>query len=140
MNRFFSSFFVFVALLTVSAVDLCATTVALVSSATPAAFGAPLTLTATVTPPSATGKVTFYSGVSVLGTASLSGGTAALATMLNVTGNRVLSARYLGDGQNPPALSPAVSVTVNSVPAFGFTSSTLNVGCLLYTSPSPRDR
>ncbi len=132
MNRFIWSFLIFVTLLTVFTVDLWATTVTLVSSANPAAFGAPVTLTATVTPPSATGKVTFYSGVSILGTATLSGGTAALATMLNVTGNRMLSARYLGDGQNAPALSPAVTVTVNSVPAFGFTSSTLDVGIPVY--------
>ena len=132
MNRSIWLFLIFVALLTVSAVDLCATTVALVSSANPAVFGAPVTLTATVSPPSATGKVTFYNGVSILGTATLSGGTAALATVLNVTGNRVLSARYLGDGENPPALSPPITVAVNSVPAFGFTSSTLDVGISVF--------
>ena len=132
MKHIVSSVLIFVALLIVSAVDLCATTVALVSSANPATFGAPVTLTATVTPPSATGKVTFYNGVSILGTATLSGGTAALATVVNVTGSRLLTARYLGDGQNPPAISLPITVTVNSVPAFGFTSSNLNMGIVLY--------
>src|SRR5665213_1489542 len=114
--------FLIVGLLTVSAFDLYATTVGLVSSANPAVFGAPLTLIATVIPASATGKVTFYSGVSVLGTATLSGGTAALPTALNVTGTRSLVARYLGDHQNLPAASPPVIVTVNALPASGFNS------------------
>jgi hypothetical protein len=43
-------------------------TVVLTTSASPAQLGAPLTLSATVTPATATGRVTFYDGVTVLGT------------------------------------------------------------------------
>ena len=41
-------------------------------------FGAPVTLTATVSPSSATGPVTFYDGVAILGVAQLSNGNATL--------------------------------------------------------------
>ncbi len=100
-----SRFLLVVGLSVVLDSKLFATTATLVSSANPAVFGAPITLTATLNPPSATGKVTFYNGVAVLGTATVSGGTAALAVTLNVTGNCSLVARYLGDGLNAP-MSP----------------------------------
>ena len=45
------------------------TAVALTSSANPSFFGEPLTLRAQVTPAGTTGSVTFYDGVTVLGTA-----------------------------------------------------------------------
>ncbi|HEY1754605.1 MAG TPA: FG-GAP-like repeat-containing protein [Bryobacteraceae bacterium] len=114
--------------LAVSAFDVQATGVTLVSSANPAVFGAAITLTATVNPPSATGKVTFYDGVTVLGTAALSGGKGALPVELNVTGNRSLVARYLGDGLNAPAASSPVPLTVTSVPASGFVTSNIVMG------------
>ena len=50
-----------------------ATTTSLVSSPDPSTYGEPVLLTATVGPSAATGKVTFYDGTTVLGTAPLSG-------------------------------------------------------------------
>jgi hypothetical protein len=102
--------------------------VTLTASPSPATFGAPVTLTATVTPSTATGKVTFYDGAVVLGTATLSGGTATLIVPLNATGTRSLVARYLGDSSNSAAVSAVFSETVNSVPSFGFIPTNINFG------------
>ena len=102
--------------------------VTLSASPSPATFGSPMTLTATVTPSSATGKVTFYDGGVVLGTASLSGGTATLVVPLNTSGTRSLVARYLGDSNNSTALSAVFSEAVKSVPASGFTPTNINFG------------
>jgi hypothetical protein len=57
-------------------------------------FGQPFTLTATVTPAVATGKVTFYDGVTILGIAPLNGGKASASTSLLVTGGRIVTAYY----------------------------------------------
>jgi hypothetical protein len=101
--------------------------VVLSASPSPATFGAPVTLTATVTPSSATGKVTFFDGMSVLGTSKLTGGTATLTVPLNSTGARSLTARYVGDASNPASVSSAVTELINSIPAFGFTPHDINL-------------
>lgn len=101
--------------------------VSLSASPSPATFGAPVTLTATMTPSGATGKVTFYDGAVVLGTASVSGGTATLRIPLNSTGPRSLFARYLGDSNNSPGVSPVVVETVKSMPSFGFIPTNISV-------------
>jgi Bacterial Ig-like domain (group 3)/FG-GAP-like repeat/Putative binding domain, N-terminal len=97
-------------------------------SPSPTTFGAPVTLTATITPATATGKVTFYDGAVVLGTASISGGVATLNVPLNATGTRSLIARYLGDSSNSASVSSVVSETVKSIPAFGFVPTNINFG------------
>jgi len=51
--------------------SLAQTTVTLATSSNPSIFGAPVVLTAIVAPSNASGRVTFYDGVAVLGTASL---------------------------------------------------------------------
>jgi hypothetical protein len=50
------------------------TTLTLAVSPNPSSLGVPVTLTATVAPSNATGHVTFYDGVTVLGTRQLAGG------------------------------------------------------------------
>ncbi len=78
-----------------------ATTTSLTSSlVSPSVFGKPLTLTATVSPNTVTGKVTFYNGTSVLGQSTLSGGTATLNTSLLPAGVNLLRAYYPGNGSN----------------------------------------
>jgi hypothetical protein len=84
-----------------------------------------VTLTATLTPSTATGKVTFYGNV-VLGTSSLSGGTATLNVLMNATGSRSLLARYLGDSNNSGTASPVNVETVRSVPATGFVQKNIS--------------
>jgi large repetitive protein len=106
--------------------------VTLAASPNPAIFGSPVTLTAAVTPPTATGKVTFYDGSVVLGTSAVSGGEATLTIPLNVTGLRSLTARYLGDSDNPVVLSPAFWETVNSIASSGFVAQNVSLGVQVY--------
>jgi len=83
----------------------------------PSVFGAPVTVAATVTPSAATGKVTFYDGTSVLGVATLSGGTATFTTTALGTGARSLTAHYQGDTTDTSSTSAIVPQTVNAVAA-----------------------
>ncbi len=108
-----------------------ATSVMLQATPGQVTFGASLTLTATVTPSAATGKVTFYDGGVVLGTSVVSGGVATRTVHLYSTGKRSLLARYIGDAGNTRSTSATVAVTVNSIPAAGFTSSTIDMGVSL---------
>ena len=64
------------------------TSITLKTSANPAVFGQPLTLTATVSPLTASGIVTFYDSTTVLGSKTLAGGQAALTTSLLAAGAR----------------------------------------------------
>jgi Bacterial Ig-like domain (group 3) len=89
--------------------SLNAASLTLTASPNPAMFGERITFTANVVPSAATGKVTFYDGDVVLGTAAISGGHATLGAAIAATGNRKLVARYLGDAQNSAATSPTVS-------------------------------
>ncbi len=66
----------------------------LTSSRNPTLVGQPVTLTATLANPPATGVVTFYNGVSLLGTGLLVNGQAKLTTALLPSGKRLLRARY----------------------------------------------
>src|SRR5258706_5318071 len=85
----------------------------------PSTLGAPVTLTATVTPSNATGKVVFYDATVAIGSKVVSGGSALLAARLGITGQRTLRALYSGDSNYPPSSSSNVSETVNSVPGAG---------------------
>jgi hypothetical protein len=93
------------------------TTVTLSTSPNPSIFGAPVTLTATVTPPNATGRVTFYDGLTVLGTKPLFFHTASISTIALPAGVRNLRAYYAGDSSNFPATSNVIAQTVNAQPS-----------------------
>ena len=85
------------------------TSVTVSSPGTPSIYGSPLTLTATVTPSAATGVVTFYDGVSILGTAPIASGAATFTTALLASGTRSITARYVAganSGYNPSLSSP----------------------------------
>src|SRR5208337_4043616 len=79
------------------AAGLTPSSVTLVSSANPSQLGQAVTLTATVSPSSATGLVTFYDGTTMLGTQPLISGQAELTTGLLASGARLLKAYYGGD-------------------------------------------
>ena len=98
---------------------LTSTTLTLAVSPAPSVLGAPVTLSATATPSNATGKVTFYDGVTVLGTKTLSGGSASFLTGLLPAGTRKLRAYYAGDSGNAAATSNVVTLTVNAKPSVG---------------------
>jgi len=94
-----------------------ATSVVLSVSPNPSVFGAPVTLTASVSA-GATGVVTFYDDVAPVGMMPVSAGTASFSTMLLPAGSRKLKAYYGGDGGHLPATSNVVTQVVNA----GFTN------------------
>lgn len=93
-------------------------TVSLTSSADPSAAGQTVTFTATVmasggTP---TGNVTFKDGATVLGTAALTGSSAALTTSSLSAGSHSITAVYSGDANFAAATSPALTQSVDTPP------------------------
>ena len=95
--------------------NLASTSISLWGSPDPATFGSPVTLTATVSPGAATGKVTFYDGVNVIGITPLSAGSASLSTVMLPAGSRTLKAYYSGDASYAPATSLPEAQTINTV-------------------------
>jgi large repetitive protein len=84
--------------------------------------GQSATLSAAVSPSSATGSVQFLDGASVIGTGALSGGVASLSTSALVVGSHTLTAVYSGDALNLSG-SGSVSVAVK-----GVTTTSLTLG------------
>lgn len=87
-------------------------TTALSSSPNSSIYGQTVTLTATVTPNTATGTVQFLDGTTSLGTTAITGASATLATLLTA-GVHALTAVYSGDGSTASSTSPVVSQTVS---------------------------
>ena len=96
---------------------------ALIASPNPSNYGQPVTLTATVTS-GATGKVTFYDGVTILGVGTLSGTQASLTTVMLQSGKRMLQAYYQGDGTYAPSRSTSLAQTVAAGSSSGFQRAT----------------
>jgi len=94
--------------------------VSLSTSPNPSVFGAPVTLTATVTPASAVGNVTFFDGATILGTGVIHSGTASFTTVLLPTGKRRITACDPSYSTCSAARSSPVVQTVTSVPAGRF--------------------
>ena len=95
----------------------------LAATPNPSIFGAPVTLTATITA-GATGQVTFYDGTTVLGLATVSGNKATFSTILLPSGSRALRAYYAGDSSYASSTSAAVTQTVSVKPGGGFLAPT----------------
>jgi len=102
----------------------------LAASASSVAQNSAVVLTATIVPsmsgrPAPTGTVTFLSGSTSLGTATLSGGGASLSVTSLPVGTDSVTAAYSGDANfNPNSQAVPVSVTVTAVaPAFTMTSA-----------------
>jgi hypothetical protein len=89
-----------------------ATTTTLSPAANPTTYGSSVTLTATVTPSDATGAVTFKDGTTVLGTPTLSSGSATYIANRLSAGSHSLSAVYGGDS-NYSGSAGATNLTVN---------------------------
>ncbi len=96
------------------------TTVSLQANPSSSSLGALVTLTAMVTPSTATGRVTFYDGVTVLGTKPLTSGAASLTTGLLTAGSHKLKVIYGGDASNAAATSTSVTQSVNAQFSAGF--------------------
>ena len=94
------------------AVNKAASSVALASSANPSAFGQSVIFTATVSPASATGTVKFLDGTTSLGTAALTGGSAALTMSTLAVGAHSITAVYSGSTNYAVSTSAAVNQIV----------------------------
>jgi hypothetical protein len=96
------------------------TSTTLTSSSASIAPNSPITLTATVKQASGTtipsGSVNFYNGGSLIGTATLSAGSAVLTTSALPSGTDSVTASYAGSSFFNPSASGAVTITVNSQP------------------------
>ncbi len=90
------------------------TTTSLSSSLNPSQFGQSVTFTARVTSsgPTPTGKVKFLDGTNSLGSAALSGGSAAITTTKLAVGIHAITAEYLGDADNGKSTSPVLDQVV----------------------------
>lgn len=98
----------------ISTPSIIATATSLATTSTSVPFGTSITLTATVSPSSATGAVTFYDGSASLGSATISSGTATLATSSLTMGSHTLTAAYGGSTTYSSSTSNSVNVTVTS--------------------------
>ena len=74
--------------------------------------GTPVTLTAAITPSTATGTVTFQAGATVLGSAAVTGGKATLAWTPTAGGAVTLTAAYRATGSSVVTGTTSVVVTV----------------------------
>jgi Big-like domain-containing protein len=93
-------------------VNLAPTTTTLTSSRNPSNPGQRVTFTATVSAAAATGVVQFFDGLTLLGSANLSGGSASLSTSNLSTGTHSITAQYGGDGNYNGSSSAVLTQTV----------------------------
>ena len=94
---------------------LAATSTTLTTSLNPAAAGASVTFTATVTGKSPTGTVSFTANGSSICTATLSSGIAKCSSSTLPVGTDSVVAKYSGDTANAISTSPTLSQTITSV-------------------------
>jgi hypothetical protein len=86
----------------IQAVNKVPTTTTVISSAESSTYGQSVTFTATVSPSTATGTVTFKDGATTLGTGALSGGKAIYTTSTLKVGPHSITAAYGGDTNDDP--------------------------------------
>ena len=96
------------------------TSVSLTSSTNPSILGSTISLTASVSPSTATGSVTFYDGTTILKTEPLVLGQATLTTALLPSGTRNLKALYSGGSTYAGSLSTTLLQNVVELPQSGF--------------------
>ncbi len=110
-------------------VNQLATTTYLTSSSPMVTYGSTVAFTATISPSTATGTVTFMDGALALGTGNLSGGTATLTTSSLGGGlHPSITAVYGGDTNFTGSTSSALSQTVDK--------ASTTIGAISSASPS----
>jgi len=101
------------------AVTVGATTVTLTSNKNPAVLGAAVTFTATVSPSTATGSVTFLDGTTSIGSGTLHTGTATLTVTTLSGGGHSITANYSGDsnylGSTSAPLTQSIGTLTSSI-------------------------
>jgi len=121
---------------------ISSTSIAFVSSLNPSTFGSGVTLTATVTPASATGTLTFKNGGSIIGSAMISHGSGAITINILATGSHALTAEYGGSSHFYGSVSSTLTQTVNKansamVMISSLNPSTFGSGITLTTTVTP---
>ena len=91
---------------------LAVTTTSLAAVPSSQTFGNAVTLSATVTPSTATGTVMFLDGSTQVGSAVLSGGVATVSISTLAVGNHILTASYGGDAGDAPSVSSPFLVNI----------------------------
>jgi hypothetical protein len=101
--------------------------VTMTASPVTARSGQSVSLTASVTPTTATGTISFQDGNTAIGSATLASGNAVLAVSTLSVGTHLLTAVYSGDAADSPSTSSTVTVTITTPtspsPDYGFTLS-----------------
>ncbi len=92
------------------------TSLALSTAAPTAVAGAPVILTATLTPASAGGSITFLDGNVILAQQPLAAGQATFTTSTLAVGTHALTVLYAGDPNDSIAASPVLAVTIKPSP------------------------
>jgi large repetitive protein len=103
-----------------------ATITTLAASPNPATVGQTVTLSAAVSPATATGTLQFFDGATSLGTVAVSNGTATLATSTLAAGSHSLTVAYSGDAMKAASTSAAVTETLNKAATTTTLASSLN--------------
>jgi len=93
-------------------VNQITTTTSLQAAPATSTTGQSVTLTATVSPSTATGTVSFLDGSTPIGTGGLNGGTAVFSISTLSAGSHSLTASYGGDTNDAPSVSPLVTEAV----------------------------
>jgi len=105
------------------------TTGVLTSSASPSAFGLPVTFTASFTAAvsgTVTGHVQFMDGAAVLATVLLNNGSATFTTTKLGVGSQTLKAYYEGNGEDLPSYTPLITQVVTQGATTTALASSLN--------------
>ena len=100
-------------------VDMIDSTTSISSSCNPCVQSTPVTFTATISEPSATGSVTFYDGTNPIGTTVVTDGHAHLVTSALSAGDHLIRAEYGGDINLQPSVSTDLNQSITGV--FGIT-------------------
>jgi hypothetical protein len=103
----------FTSLIVTQTVNKAHTSVAIASSLNPSIDGQAVTFTATVSPATATGSVQFLEGSTILGTAPVTGGVAALSLSNLPVGRHAIKAAYNGDTNYLAGTSATLTQTVS---------------------------
>jgi hypothetical protein len=102
--------------ITLNGITATATALGLTSTASSGTYGGSITLTATLTPAGSPGTngetVSFRSGTTIIGTATLSGGVGVLATTALPAGSDNVTAIYSGDSVYGSSTSSAVAIAI----------------------------
>ncbi len=125
----------------VTVVVKATSSVTVASSANPSTAGQAVTFSAAVLPATAGGSVQFLDNGTVVGTSTIGSGGASFTMAALTAGTHSITASYLGDANDAPAISPALTQTVVAAASIVVTStqnpSTVGGAVTLVAAVSP---